>query len=101
MPEITVKHDLRNQASTRGRHTRKLRKYHDVADPGWRGLRSASRRSASHHPAALYERLLARPGDDARHDRPGLAILSGQFADLGTPGLAACAGQDRPWPRRQ
>ena len=58
-----------------------------------RGLRSASRRSASDQPVALHERLLARPGDDARHDRSGLAILSDQFADLVAAGLAAGAGQ--------
>ena len=47
-----------------------------------------------------HERLLARPGDDARHDRPGLAILSDQFADLVAAGLAAGAGQAGLQPRR-
>ena len=68
-------------AATRCRRTRKQRT-HDVTDRGWRGLRSASRRAPSDQPAAVHERLLARPGDDARHDRPGVAILSDQFADL-------------------
>src|ERR1700754_3584534 len=72
---------------------RRTRKHHDVADRWRRGLRSASRRSASDQPVALHERLLARPGDDARNDRPGLAILSDQFADLLAAGLAAGAGQ--------
>ena len=77
----------RRRASERGNHvmTSPLRRR--------RGLRSASRRSASDQPVALHERLLARPGDDARHDRSGLAILSDQFADLVAAGLAAGAGQ--------
>ena len=81
---------LKQSRPTRRRGTRK---HHDVADRRWRGLRSASRRAAFDQPVALHERLLARPGDDARHDRSGLAILSDQFADLLAPGLAAGAGQ--------
>ena len=73
---------------------------HDVTDRGRRGLRSASRRSSSDQPVALPQRLLARPGDDARHDRSGLAILSDQFADLVAAGLAAGAGQAGLKPRR-
>ena len=76
------------------------RKHHDVAASRRRGLRPASRRSSSDQPAALHERLLARPGDDARHDRSGLAILSDQFADLVAAGLAAGAGQAGLEPRR-
>src|SRR5882762_5688518 len=95
MAEITGPYDLR-----KSEYMRLQRKHHDVADCRWRGLRSASRRSSSHNPAALYERLLARPGDDARHDRSGFAILSGQFADLGASGLAAGAGQAGLEPRR-
>ena len=49
---------------------------HDVTDCGRRGLRSASGRSSSDQPVAVSERLLARPGDDARDDRPGVAVLS-------------------------
>ena len=78
----------------------RTRKHHDVAASRRRGLRSASRRSSSDQPVALHERLLARPGDDARHDRPGLAILSDQFADLLAAGLAAGAGQAGLGPRR-
>ena len=74
----------------------RTRKHHDVAASRRRGLRPASRRSSSDQPVALYERLLARPGDDARHDRSGLAILSDQFADFLAAGLAARAGQAGP-----
>jgi len=56
-------------------------------------LRSASRRSSPHQPAAVHERLLARPGDDARYDGPDFAVLSDQFADLVAAGLAAGTGQ--------
>ena len=66
---------------------------HDVSHCGWRGLRSASRRAPFDEPPAVSERLLARSGHHARHDRSDLAILSEQFADLGAAGLAAGAGQ--------
>ena len=72
---------------------------HDVTDRGRRGLRSASGRPSSDQPAALYERLLARPGHHARHDRPGVAVLSHQFADLLAAGLAAREGQAGLEPR--
>src|ERR1700694_4399882 len=62
---------------------------HDVTDRGRRGLRSASGRSSSDQPVALSERLLARSGDDPRDDRPGLAVLSRQFDDLGAARLSA------------
>ena len=78
----------------RGEETR-----HDVTDRGRRGLRSASRRSSSDQPAALSQRLLARPGDDPRHGRSGVAILSGEFADHLAAGLAAVEGQTRLQPR--
>src|SRR5262245_66609137 len=68
---------------------------HDVTGPGRRGLRPASGRAASDEPVALHERLLARSGDDARHDRPDLAILSDQFTDLGPTGLAGGAAYTR------
>src|SRR3954463_11615058 len=71
---------------------------HDPTDSGRRGLRSASGRSSSHQPAAVSQRLLARPGDDARHDRPGVAILSAKFPDHLAAGLAAVAGQARLQP---
>src|SRR5260221_7882997 len=66
---------------------------HDVTDRRRRGLRSASCRSSFDEPVALSQRLLARSGDDARHDRSGLAILSPKFADFGAAGLAPRAGQ--------
>src|SRR5215468_252223 len=68
---------------------------YDVTDPGRRRLRPAPGRSPSHEPPALSQRLLARPGDDTRHDRPGVAVLSDQFADLRAAGLAAGARQAR------
>ena len=73
---------------------------HDVTARGRRGLRSASGRSSFDQPVALPQRLLARPGDDAGHDRPGIAILSDQLADLVAAGLAAGAGQAGLQPRR-
>src|SRR6476660_4493500 len=66
---------------------------HDVTDRGRRGLRSVSCRSPPDQPVALSQRLLARPGNDARNDRSGLAILSGEFADRFAPRLAAGKGQ--------
>src|SRR5580704_3939900 len=66
---------------------------YDVTIRGRRGLRPAPGRPASHEPVALSERLLARPGDHARHDRPGVAILSDPFADLSATRLAAGKGQ--------
>ena len=66
---------------------------HDVNDRGRRGLRSTSCRSSPDQPVALSQRLLARSGNDAGNDRPGLAILSGEFADLLAAGLAAGQGQ--------
>ncbi len=66
---------------------------HDVTDRGRRGLRSAPGRPPSDQPVALHERLLARPGHHARHDRPGVAVLSHEFADLVAAGLAARQGQ--------
>ena len=95
-----------------------------VREPGGEALQDAVRRArrgnqamtspiaggvdCDLHPAVPHltsllpylERLLARPGDDARHDRPGLAILSDQFADLVAAGLAAGAGQAGLEPRR-
>ncbi len=67
----------------------------DVPDCGRRGLRPAPGRAAPHQPVALSQRLLARPGDDPRHDRPGVAILSDPFADLLASRLAAGKGQAR------
>src|SRR5258708_37464347 len=64
---------------------------HDVTDRGRRGLRPASCRSSPDQPVALSQRLLARPGNDARNDRSGLAILPGEFADRFAAGLAAGA----------
>ena len=46
-----------------------------------------------------HERLLARPGHHARHDRPGVAVLSHEFADLLAAGLAAREGQAGLEPR--
>src|SRR5580704_1161849 len=53
----------------------------DVTATWRRGLRPASGGPASDQPVALHERLLARPGHDARHGRSGVAVLSHAFAD--------------------
>src|SRR6476620_9836984 len=73
---------------------------HDVTDCGRRGLRSASGPASFDEPVALPQRLLARPGDDPRNDRPGLAILPRELTDLVPAGLAADAGQTVLEPRR-
>src|SRR4051794_23969896 len=65
----------------------------DAADSRRGGLRPASGRPPPHQPAAVSQRLLARSGDDARHDRPGVAILSAKFPDHGAARLAAVARQ--------
>ena len=72
----------------------------DVTDCGRRGLRSASGAASSHQPSALPQRLLARPGDDARHDRPRVAVLSAAFADFRAARLAARRGQAGRKPSR-